>query len=348
LEKLELQRRKAIMTEYESSMNQFNNELMRVYTSMGEGLTPVLQLISGVVKLLADGMVGLNKSITGVLTSIFGVAGEGSILKSVLATKSGPDATSGAGSLLSTAALGATAFGLYKGIQRFRTRKSDPGLGDISQQGPGLFGRGSTPDKPLFVDIVGGMPGGAGAGGGLGPGLGGGAGAGGGAGGGRFGKLLGGAGRLLGKGFLPLSLAMGAFDAFQGFGADPRAGFGSKLLNAGSSALSGATFGLLGSNPAEIAARANAPGMQAANLASAVDFDADGNLRNLANNPRQSAITPTDYQATTIEWQTNVMTTFRAIERLNETMVSILNKIASNTDSLADGLPAQGSGMLPG
>jgi hypothetical protein len=42
------------------------------------------------------------------------------------------------------------------------------------------------------------------------------------------------------------------------------------------------------------------------------------------------------------------MTTFRAIERLNETMVSILNKIASNTDSLADGLPAQGSGMLPG
>jgi hypothetical protein len=341
LEKLELQRRKAIMTEYESSMNQFNNELMRVYTSMGEGLTPVLQLISGVVKLLADGMVGLNKSITGVLTSIFGVAGEGSILKSVLATKSGPDATSGAGSLLSTAALGATAFGLYKGIQRFRTRKSDPGLGDISQQGPGLFGRGSTPDKPLFVDIVGGMPGGAGAGGGLGPGLGGGAGAGGGAGGGRFGKLLGGAGRLLGKGFLPLSLAMGAFDAFQGFGADPRAGFGSKLLNAGSSALSGATFGLLGSNPEEIAARANAPGMQAANLASAIDLD---NI----NNPRQSAITPTDYQAATIEWQTNVMTTFRAIERLNETMVSILNKIASNTDSLADGLPAQGSGMLPG
>ena len=49
-----------------------------------------------------------------------------------------------------------------------------------------------------------------------------------------------------------------------------------------------------------------------------------------------------------MEWQTNVMTTFRAIERLNETMVSVLNKIASNTDALADGIPVQGSGMQPG
>jgi hypothetical protein len=324
--------------EFNKQLNAFNNEIYRVYVGMAETLMPVLKVLTSTLQFVTDSFVTLDKWVS----NLFG---------SKEKDKEGQQTSTGV--LGTSLVYGALAYGGLKGVQALRRRraspKNDPGLGaDTMGLGPGLFGRGGTPDKPLFVDIVGGMPGGASAGGGLGPGLGGGAGAGGGAGGGRFGKLLGGAGRLLGKGFLPLSLAMGAFDAFQGFGADPRAGFGSKLLNAGSSALSGATFGLLGSNPAEIAARANAPGMQAANLASAVDFDADGNLRNLANNPRQSAITPTDYQATTIEWQSNVMTTFRAIERLNETMVSILNKIASNTDSLADGLPAQGSGMLPG
>ena len=333
MEKEELARRKSVLNEYETSMNKFNNEITRVYTSLAEGFMPVLQVVSFVVKQVADGMVGLNKWIT----SFLPIAGENSVFTRLLATKSGPDATSGAGGIGSAAALGLGAFGLYKGIKSFRNRKSDSGLGDISQQGPGLFGRGSSPDKPLYVQSVDG-PGG---GGGLGQGAGGAPGLGGASKGGRFGRLLGGAGRLLGKAVLPLSLAMGAFDAFQGFNADPRAGFGSKLLNAGSSALSGATFGLLGSNPEEIAARANAQGLQAANLASAIDLD---NI----NNPRQSAITPPDYQAATMEWQTNVMTTFRAIERLNETMVSVLNKIASNTDALADGIPVQGSGMQPG
>lgn len=52
-----------------------------------------------------------------------------------------------------------------------------------------------------------------------------------------------------------LSVGMGAYDAYKGFSADKDASLGERLKNAGSSALSGATFGLLGSSPEEIAAR---------------------------------------------------------------------------------------------
>ena len=65
----------------------------------------------------------------------------------------------------------------------------------------------------------------------------------------------------LGKGLLrkagPLAaLAFGAYDAFQGFNADPNADLMGKLKNAGSSALSGLTFGLLGQDASELAAEA--------------------------------------------------------------------------------------------
>jgi hypothetical protein len=50
--------------------------------------------------------------------------------------------------------------------------------------------------------------------------------------------------------------AMGLFDSVSGFNADPNAGFGESLGNAGSSLLNGLTFGLLGSSPAEIKAEA--------------------------------------------------------------------------------------------
>ena len=46
---------------------------------------------------------------------------------------------------------------------------------------------------------------------------------------------------------------MGLYDAYQGFNADPNADLGENLANAGSSALSGLTFGLLGTDPDEIA-----------------------------------------------------------------------------------------------
>lgn len=76
--------------------------------------------------------------------------------------------------------------------------------------------------------------------------------------------LLGKGARLLGKLALPLTGLMAAYDAFEGFMADPNAGFGESLLNAGKSALSGATFGLLGTSAAEIAEKSAANKMPGA------------------------------------------------------------------------------------
>ncbi len=50
--------------------------------------------------------------------------------------------------------------------------------------------------------------------------------------------------------------AMGLFDGYQGFNADPNAGFLESAGNAGSSIINGLSFGLLGSSPEEIAANA--------------------------------------------------------------------------------------------
>lgn len=76
---------------------------------------------------------------------------------------------------------------------------------------------------------------------------------------GNMGKVLGTAGSVLGKVALPLAAGVSAYNAYQGFTADKNAGLGEKFLNAGSSALSGLTFGLLGSSPEEIAARSKKP-----------------------------------------------------------------------------------------
>jgi hypothetical protein len=73
--------------------------------------------------------------------------------------------------------------------------------------------------------------------------------------GGRLGKILGTGARVVGKVAAPLAIGMSAYDAFQGFNADKEAEIGEKLKNAGSSVLSGLTFGMLGSSPEEIAAR---------------------------------------------------------------------------------------------
>jgi DNA repair exonuclease SbcCD ATPase subunit len=67
-------------------------------------------------------------------------------------------------------------------------------------------------------------------------------------------------GRILGKAALPLAVGMGAFDAVRGFGADKEASTGQRLRNAGSSVLSGLTFGLLGKDASEISAEASLRG----------------------------------------------------------------------------------------
>jgi hypothetical protein len=74
-----------------------------------------------------------------------------------------------------------------------------------------------------------------------------------------LGKVVGGAAKAL-RVAGPIGAAIGvgvtAYDAYQGFNADPNASIGDKFLNAGSSAINSATFGLLGSDADEIAAEA--------------------------------------------------------------------------------------------
>ena len=57
---------------------------------------------------------------------------------------------------------------------------------------------------------------------------------------------------------------MGLYDGVGGFNADPDAGFGEKLGNAGSGIMNGLTFGLFGSSPEEIAAEAEAKKLEQA------------------------------------------------------------------------------------
>ena len=77
------------------------------------------------------------------------------------------------------------------------------------------------------------------------------------------GKMLSGlkaAGRVVGKVALPVTAGLAAYDAYKGFNADENASFGDKLKNAGSSVLSGLTFGLLGTSADETKSQAVANG----------------------------------------------------------------------------------------
>ncbi len=77
----------------------------------------------------------------------------------------------------------------------------------------------------------------------------------------KSGGMLKGAGKLtkgvLGKVAAPLAIGMALFDGFKGFNADKDASLGDKFKNAGSSALNGLSFGLLGSSASEISANAS-------------------------------------------------------------------------------------------
>lgn len=118
------------------------------------------------------------------------------------------------------------------------------GLGGLVSKGAGLLGRGAGAAGPIASTVATGA-GGAAAGGA-------------GAAAGGLGKMLGTGARVLGKVAAPLAIGMAGYDAFKGFTADKDASMGDKLMNAGSSALHGLSFGMLGSSPEEIAARKKA------------------------------------------------------------------------------------------
>lgn len=90
---------------------------------------------------------------------------------------------------------------------------------------------------------------------------------------GKFGKAA-----LRGLKFIPgiglvAAGGMGLYDGVKGFNADKDAGFGEKLGNAGSSVLSGLTFGMLGQSADEIAAEDQLSG---GDLSQALDTSANG------------------------------------------------------------------------
>jgi uncharacterized coiled-coil DUF342 family protein len=131
------------------------------------------------------------------------------------------------------------------------------------------------------------------------------------------GGILGKAGGLLGKVAAPLMIAKGLYDGFQGFTADKDASTGDKFLNAGSSILSGLTFGLLGKDSDTIKAEAEArkkgstPGTSPAPTATQV----------AAATPANTSVAVTD------KWMQDKLTKMsgnleRVVDRTHKTMMN--------------------------
>lgn len=172
--------------------------------------------------------------------------------------------------------------------------------------------------------------------------------------------FLGKAGRfakgLLGKVALPVMAGMALYDAYQGYNADPNASFGDKIKNAGSSALSGATFGLLGSSPAELAA-ANAAGATPAGIpgvgmipgaAPFMDPDALERLTNSQNDlARQNAAIATEQQESNEKLLGTVSSFDMNLDATNRAM-KIFREILLSVNSLLGGFDENGNPTGPG
>ena len=153
---------------------------------------------------------------------------------------------------------------------------------------------------------------------------------------GKAGGFLGKAGGVLGKVAAPIAIMKGLYDGFQGFTADKDASTGDKLKNAGSSILSGLTFGLLGKDADTIKAEAEArkakpvtPAVTAAPTAAQV----------AATKPANASITASD------KWIQDKMTYMsgnleRVVDRTHKTMMNTaattkeLQTLNTNTKAL--------------
>jgi hypothetical protein len=138
---------------------------------------------------------------------------------------------------------------------------------------------------------------------------------------GKGGGILGKAGGLLGKVAAPLMIAKGLYDGFQGFTADKDATTGQKFMNAGSSVLSGLTFGLLGKDSDTIAA--------------------DAAKRKAGVTPAQvAAVTPGNTSVTTAaaaseKWMQNKLTYMSGnLERVVDRTTKTANSAAASLEQL--------------
>ena len=256
----------------QKALNELGQEILAAFMPIMKALFPVINaavdifttLITPVVKFAqmitsSEAAMGVLKVTVGTLTAAF-IAFKAAQLAGTIGR--------GVGGIISSG-------GVQGAIQGYRTGglrgAVTGGLSAAFQSGLAGGGGplGSSPQNPLFVSIVaGGIAGGGGGAGDLAgkiaEKLGGGAGGGGlveklSSKAGALSSILGPAAKILGKVAAPLAVGMSAYDAFQGFQADKNAGLGTRLMNAGSSAVSGLTFGLLGSSPEEIAARTKKP-----------------------------------------------------------------------------------------
>ncbi len=172
---------------------------------------------------------------------------------------------------------------------------------------------------------------------------------------------------LLGKVALPVMAGMALYDAYQGYTADPNASFGDKLGNAGSSALNGLSFGLLGSSATDLASK-SVPASQAAaaNLARTgvlspataaglgVDTESMEEMQNsLASRNREMSESLEEQQTasnkllgTTGTLDETMLSTNKAMKIFRDLLVS-LNSVLGGVDE--EGNPTSASpGAMPG
>ena len=148
---------------------------------------------------------------------------------------------------------------------------------------------------------------------------------------GKVGKFAKFGGKLLGKVAAPLAIGMAIYDGFQGFNADKSAATGDKILNAGSSILSGLSFGLLGKDSdtikAEADARATTPGNKsvATSISNSEKFLQDkltymsGNLERVVDRTTRTMINT----AATTKELTTLNTNTKAIMNLTKTIEAL-------------------------
>lgn len=154
--------------------------------------------------------------------------------------------------------------------------------------------------------------------------------------------VLKGATRVAGKFLLPLTAAMGLYDAFQGFGADQNASFTGKMANAGSSLLNGLTFGLLGSSSKEIAERS-----QGKEVGSNTALDSNVALREAVMNVTAKSMTIHITDPTIVRLVNPVMNTtnrLNATQRNNTAPIDVVTATQREIDTATN---IQNSGIDP-
>jgi len=338
----------AAAAEAQKALNELGQQILSAFMPIMKALFPVINAAVDAFTFLISPVVKFAAMITESETAM-------TVLKVTIGTLTAAFLTYKAVQMAGTIARGVggimSSGGVQGAIQGFRTGgirgALTGGLSAAFQSGLAGGGGplGSSPQNPMYVSVV---AGGIAGGGGGGPGdligklaekIGGGTGGGGIAEklAGKMGglsKILGPAAKVLGKVAAPLAIGMSAYDAFQGFQADKNAGLGTRLMNAGSSAVNGLTFGLLGSSPEEIAARTKKPdlGPEAEKMRKELEASLPG--------MSEKSATPSEL----------LESLGVSVDNLNKTMLEILGytkEMTANSKRTMDGVKSLNPNLFP-